>query len=610
MGEAANALWDFAVAHSSLLLAVPAVFALGMLSMLGLCSRRTAEIEQRALLLKRERDAHDSALRHVPHGLCLYDSADRLICANARFRQLYRLPPSAVTPGTPFDFILRHAIALGHFPGRRPEEVLWERLTYVSRREPGVIQQKLADGRTIQITHNPTEDGGWIATYEDITERCRAEEQLVYLARHDGLTRLPNRAHFRERLEWALSHVSRGRQLAVLYIDIDRFKPINDMFGHDAGDILLLMVGRRLRGCARESDTVARLGSDEFAIVQTDIDRPELAGSLAQRIIAALVEPFDIAGSRLEVAVSVGIAMAPSDGMRPDTLLTYAEQAMRRAKTDGQGSYRLFEREMDQRERERRRIERELRGALDRNELEVFYQPLFDLRSRRIASFEALVRWRHHTGVMVLPGEFIPVAEDSGLIGVLGAFVLRQACQDAAGWPPEIRVAVNMSPSQLRNMSVVETVQTALARARLPPTRLEIEVTESTLLDTRSAAMQVLHALRGMGVRIAIDDFGTGYASLSYLRDFPFDKIKIDRSFIQGLLERPECLAIVRAMLRLAGSLGVSVVAEGVETKEQLACLRAEGCTEAQSFLLGAPMPAYGVRHLLENQGPKEMAFA
>ncbi len=592
------------------MLAAPAVFVLGMFAMLGVCNRKTAAAELHAQQLQRECESHDSALRHVPHGLCLYDSADRLIFANARFRQIYGLPEEAVVPGTPFDFILRHAIALGHFPTRRPEEVLWERLTYVSRRENGVVLQKLADGRTIQITHTKTEDGGWIATYEDITERCRAEEQIVYLARHDGLTRLPNRAHFRERLEWALTHVSRGRQLAVFYLDIDRFKPVNDIFGHDAGDAVLQMVGRRLRGCARESDMVARLGSDEFAVVQTDIDRPELAGALARRIIAALNEPFDVSNSRLQVAVSIGIAMAPSDGMRPDTLLTFAEQAMRRAKADAQGSYRLFELEMDQRERERRRIERELRGALERNELEVFYQPLFDLRTKRIVSFEALVRWRHHTGVMVLPGEFIPVAEDCGLIGALGAFVLRQACQDAATWPPDIRVAVNMSPAQLRNMSVLETVQTALARARLPPTRLEIEVTESLLLDTRAAGMQVLHAIRAMGVRIAIDDFGTGYASLGYLRDFPFDKIKIDRSFIQGLLERPECLAIVRAMLRLAGSLGVSAVAEGVETVEQLACLRAEGCTEVQSFLLGAPMPAQGVRPLLESQVSREVAFA
>jgi EAL domain-containing protein (putative c-di-GMP-specific phosphodiesterase class I) len=283
---------------------------------------------------------------------------------------------------------------------------------------------------------------------------------------------------------------------------------------------------------------------------------------------------------------------------------------MRRAKSDGNGTYRLFEPEMDQRERERRQIERDLRLALERNELEVFYQPLVDLRSRRISGLEALVRWRHPTGGLILPGTFIPVAEDSGLIVPLGEFVLRRACLDAVAWPADVRVAVNMSAAQLRSASVVDMVKRALSQAGLPPSKLEIEVTESLLIDSRAAGLQILHAIRDMGVRIAIDDFGTGYASLSYLRDFPFDKIKIDRSFIQGLLERPECLAIVRAMVRLAGSLGVAVVAEGVESADQLTRLRAEGCTEVQSFLLWAPMPVDEVTRLLKKQDAMEVLVA
>ncbi len=348
------------------------------------------------------------------------------------------------------------------------------------------------------------------------------------------------------------------------------------------------------------------MSDDVFAVLRPGLASQKEAEHLAQQIITVLSAPVDIDGQRLRITVAIGVALAPGlvrdAAVRAPTWLAYAELAMRRAAHEGPGRAQMFQPEMEQRERAHLRVEHELAGAIEREEFEVFYQPLIDLRTRRIASFEALVRWRHPVDGLLLPGMFIPVAEASGLMAALGRFVLRRACRDAVSWPPDIRVAVNMSATQLRSITALEMVKSALLEAWLPPKRLEIELTESHFLDRGSEGVAVLQALRELGLRIALDDFGTGYASLSSLMDFRFDKIKIDRSFIEGMMEHPQRLEIVRAMIRLAGSLGIGVVAEGVQSTEQLALLKAEGCAEVQSFLLGAPMPAAAVADVLQRQ--------
>ena len=381
-------------------------------------------------------------------------------------------------------------------------------------------------------------DGGWVATHEDITERRRAEKQIAHMARHDALTDLPNRVLLRERLAEALAGVRRGSKLAVLYLDLDHFKGVNDTLGHPIGDELLKMVAGRLRHCVRDTDTVARVGGDEFAIIQTGIERPLDTAILARRIGEAVRAPYDLAGHAVVVDTSIGIAIAPNDGTEPDELLKNADMALYRAKADGRGTYRFFEPEMDSRMKARRALELALRNALATGEFELHYQPLVNLDDRRITGCEALLRWNHPERGMISPAEFIPVAEEIGLIVPLGEWVLRKACADAARWPDDIKVAVNLSPIQVTNQNLVPVVVSALAAAGLPASRLELEITESVLMQNTEATLATLHRLRELGVRISMDDFGTGYSSLSYLRSFPFDKIKIDRSFISGLAGR------------------------------------------------------------------------
>ncbi len=451
----------------------------------------------------------------------------------------------------------------------------------------------------MQILRNPLPSGGWVATHEDITERRRAEARIVYLAGHDQLTDLPNRVLLREKLEAVLAKAAQGGSFAVHCLDLDRFKAVNDTLGHSMGDELLKQVAERLRNAVREDNVVARLGGDEFAVVQCELDRPEAASALANRIIEVIGEPYYIDGQRIVIGTSVGVALAPGDGLDPDQLLKNADLALYRAKEDGRGTVRFFERGMDARLQARRLFETELRAALGNGELEVYYQPVFNLAANEISGFEALLRWNHPVRGMVSPVEFIPVAEDTGLIIPIGEWVLRQACAEAAAWPAPLQVAVNLSAVQFKGRNLVGTVMSALAAAGLPPARLELEVTESVLLLESQATRATLHKLRELGVRIAMDDFGTGYSSLSYLRSFPFDKIKIDRSFIRDLSTKPGCTAIVHAIAELARSLGMATTAEGVETEEHLTLLRAEGCTEIQGYLISPPKPAENVPALL-----------
>jgi len=427
----------------------------------------------------------------------------------------------------------------------------------------------------------------------DVTERKAAEARIAYMAHHDALTNLPNRVLFHERLNALLARVRRnGESLAVHCLDLDHFKGVNDTLGHPIGDELLQTVAQRLSKCLRDSDMVARLGGDEFAVVQYPLDGPHDAGALANMLIEVVSEPYDVHGHEFVIGGSIGIALAPGDGEQADVLLRNADMALYRAKAEGRGSAHFFEPEMDRRVQARRLLELDLRKAFAHGEFELFYQPLVNLNANAVSGFEALLRWRHAERGMIGPAEFIPLAEEIGLIVPLGEWVLRQACTEAMRWPDILKVAVNLSPAQFRSRGVVKAVLTALAYSRLPPDRLELEITESVLLGETDANLATLHQLRELGVRISMDDFGTGYSSLSYLRCFPFDKIKIDRSFVKELSERPDCVAIIRAVAGLGLSLGIATTAEGVETSEQLERVRAEGCTEVQGYFFSPPRPA------------------
>ncbi|MBV9116616.1 MAG: EAL domain-containing protein, partial [Acetobacteraceae bacterium] len=448
-----------------------------------------------------------------------------------------------------------------------------------------------------------------VAVVRDISERKAAEARIAHMAHHDALTGLPNRVLLRERLHEALARARRGEVFAVLCLDLDHFKAVNDTLGHTVGDTLLRLVTRRLLADARETDTIARLGGDEFAIVQSSVDQPRDATALARRVIEALREPFEIDGHQVVVGASVGIAVAPGDGAEPDELLKNADLALYRAKADGRAAWRFFEPEMDARMQERRLLELDLRRALVAGEFALHYQPLMNPRTRRVVGFEALIRWQHPERGLVSPAEFVPLAEEIGLIGAIGEWVLRRACAEAAGWPGGIKVAVNLSATQLRaGRALADTVAAALKAAGLPAERLELEITETAMLQDTDEVLATLHQIREMGVAIAMDDFGTGYSSLTYLRRFPFERVKIDRSFVQELArERSEGGAIVHAVADLCANLGIATTAEGVETEEQLQRLLTEGLTEVQGYLFSRPVPATEVPGLL---APAETASA
>ncbi|MCA1550605.1 EAL domain-containing protein [Bradyrhizobium sp. BRP19] len=437
----------------------------------------------------------------------------------------------------------------------------------------------------------------------DITERKRAEARLAFMAQHDGLTGLPNRNLLRQQMDEMLLHTRRGSEkVALLMLGLDNFKAVNDTLGHAVGDKLLRGVAKRLRSTLREEDALARLNSDEFAVLQSGLARPEDAVMLAKRLLAAIADPYLLDGHSVVIGASIGIAMAPGDGEDSEKLLKSADMALSRAKLDARGSFAFFEAALDAKAQSRRKIEVELRDAIQNDVLRPYYQPLIDLASGRITGFEALVRWPHAERGMVSPAEFIPVAEDTGLINPLGGLMLRRACLDAAAWPDDVRVAVNLSPLQFRSGNLLSMVTDALKHSGLAPRRLELEITETLLLEKSAQVLATLHALRALGVRISMDDFGTGYSSLSYLRSFPFDKIKIDQSFVRDLAANREAQAIIRSIVSLGKGLGVTITAEGVETEAELSCLRAEGCHEGQGFLFSKARPNAEIVSLLAAQ--------
>ncbi len=543
----------------------------------------------------------DAALDNMSQGLCLFDAQNRLEVVNRRFFDIFGLARDKIQPGVSFREILELSVARQNHAGKTVDELLVELADFMRRSSNGTHFYELRDGRVVACAYNTTSDGGWVATYEDVTERRQAETKIMHMARHDALTNLPNRLLFREQMEQSLV---RGEKLAVLFIDLDRFKNVNDTLGHPVGDALLCAVTKRLQLAVRGADTVARLGGDEFAVIQIG-GRPTDATELAARIIDSISEAFDVHGHQVMIGTSVGIAIAPTDGTEPDQLLRNADMALYRAKSEGRGTYHFFQPEMDAQMQARRSLELDLRKALLAGEFELYYQPLIDLKSDKVSGFEALVRWHHPERGLIGPDDFISVAEEIGLIVPIGDWVLKQACRDAMTWPGKLTVAVNLSAAQFRSPALALSVVGALGASGLPASRLELEITETVLLQDDKAVLDVLHQIRALGVRISMDDFGTGYSSLSYLRSFPFDKIKIDRSFIRELGKENDCVAIIRAVSRLGHSLGMITTAEGVETKEQLAILRDEGCTQVQGFLFSEPRPAKEVPALLQKLRPQ-----
>jgi len=575
----------------SFLTAVAAFTILGISFVAALLDRRSSsELHQQKVLL-------DSAIGNMSQGLCMFDADGRILLFNDRYREMMDRTGIRLQGRLLID-VLQDQKSAGKWDGD-PEE-FFNMVVAAAKAGESLTRVVTRNGRAMRVVDQPKKGGGWVATFEDITEWQQAQEQITHMARHDALTNLPNRTLFREQLEKALRLVKRSDQLAVFCLDLDHFKEINDSLGHPVGDALLKEVARRLGECITEHDTVARLGGDEFAIVQfcSDCD-PSAVALLASQIVEKICAPYDIGGHQLVVGVSIGISLAPEDGKNPDELLKKADLALYRAKADGRGTYRYFETGMDARAQARRVLELDLRAALKRDEFEVYYQPIRDVASDSVVAFEALVRWNHSLRGMIAPLNFIPLAEETGLIIPLGDWVLRQACLDASGWSEDITVAVNLSPVQFKNPNLVSSVKAALQASGLPADRLELEITESVLLQNSETTLAVLHELRGFGVRISLDDFGTGYSSLSYLRSFPFDKIKIDRSFVTDLATRADSMAIVRAVTGLGKSLGIVTTAEGVETEAQFDLLRREGCTQAQGYLFSQPRPAAEVQAML-----------
>jgi diguanylate cyclase (GGDEF)-like protein len=542
-----------------------------------------------------------TVLDNMSQGVLMFDAEARLVFCNQRYIEMYRLSPEVVVPGCGLRELLEHRKTVGAF--------LDDLENYIVELRQGIAQGKTSNyvakaaGRVFSIARKPVTGGGWIATHEDITERQRAEERIVHMARHDALTDLPNRAMLRERLEYELKRVKRGECLAMLCLDLDHFKSVNDTLGHPVGDELLKVVAERLRRCIRGPDTIARLGGDEFAVIMTAMGQPTDAVELAKRIRDSVTKPYELDGHQILADISIGISLAPVDATEPDLLLKNADLALYGAKADGRGTYRFFEPEMDARMKARRELDMDLRKALVNAEFELHYQPLVNLQSNEITAFEALLRWNHPVRGLVSPAEFIPIAEETGLIIPLGEWVLRRACQETANWPTDIKVAVNLSPVQLKNRNFTDVVVNALKTSGMAANRLQLEITETVLMQNTFNTLATLQKLRALGVQIALDDFGTGYSSLSYLRSFPFDKIKIDRSFIQNLSNGTEPLAIVHAIAGLAKSLNIVSTAEGVETKQQLETLVSVGCVEMQGYLFSrARPPAEILRMFLQGE--------
>ncbi|WP_245274578.1 MULTISPECIES: EAL domain-containing protein [Methylobacterium] len=525
-------------------------------------------------------------------GLCMFDAQGRLVVSNRRYRDIFGIPQDMILTGMTQRDICASLVARGLYsPGLSLEEIERSTQDALQSIEPAPITRELTNGRTLAINYRVMNGGGWVSTFEDITEQRRSAERIAYLAHHDALTDLANirsmRQGYRDLVE---ARDDEQPLLAMFYIDLDRFKFVNDTYGHAAGDELLQEVAARLRRNTRRGDVVARLGGDEFALVQR-VSVDAAATSTAQRLVNVLSEPFDLACGRVHTGASIGLAIRAVQDLDMDPLLHDADLALRHSKTEGRGIVSVFEASMSEAFEARRQIEADLQAALTAEQFELHYQTLVDARDGHVACVEALVRWCHPTRGLLPPLSFIPLAEESGLILPLGRWILKRACLDALAWPETVDVAVNVSSVQMRQKGFGAEVLALLAETGLAPARLEIEITETALLEESEATRDNLAALNGAGIRIAMDDFGTGYSSLSYLRRFPIDKIKIDRSFMSEAETSPDARAIIRAVAGLGVSLGITTVVEGIETAQQLELARAEGVGQVQGYLLSRPQP-------------------
>jgi diguanylate cyclase (GGDEF)-like protein len=569
-------------------------------------------------VVAREREAalagqFDTALNNMPHGLCMFAANGRLAVMNHRFSEMMNLSDDFVQRGASASDIVNACVLAGSISAISGKMILSE-IENSEARDIVTTDPDIVRGRSLSWTFQPMAGGGAVVLLEDITERRNAEAKISHLARYDELTALPNRVNFRDEIERLLRVPHDADQLsALLFVDLDQFKQVNDTLGHPCGDQLLCAVADRLREMLRPEDFVARFGGDEFVVFQQNIHSSEDAAVLARRIVDRLSERYKIDNHLVEIGASIGIAMT-SPGLSADTLLKNADMALYHAKADGRGTFCFFRDELAQTVEVRRVLELDLRKALANEEFELFYQPLVNLKSGKITTCEALLRWNHPVRGTVSPVDIIPVAEDMGLIVDLGRWILRKACTECTKWPEGVGVAVNFSPRQFHQRDLLSEVRYALEVSGLPAHRLEIEITESSLLRNTQLTHDVLSQLRTLGVRISLDDFGTGYSSLSYLHNFPLQKVKIDRSFLEGIdTDRP--LTLLRGVARLSADLGMSVVVEGIETNEQLELISAEGTiSEAQGYLFSRPVPAVRMRQLLNashgRRGPDEPLLA
>jgi diguanylate cyclase (GGDEF)-like protein len=541
-----------------------------------------------------------AVVNSIKLGVYIFDENNRLMMMNDKARAILNLDKS--TALTAISITEFNAYILGHLGDVSLGQTRLDTFLNLTRStEKAAINLLFQSGMVVHVTHTPIEKGGFVHTWEDVTDRRKAEAKANHLASHDALTDLPNRRLLKQHIDVALNDADSN--CAVLCIDIDRFKSVNDTVGHAGGDALLIEATKRLRGCVRIEDTVGRLGGEKFVILIANLlDRGE-AQSLAQRVIDAIATPFEILGHSVIVSASVGVALASHHGENPDRLIKYADMALFEAKRTGRGQCYFFEPSLETKAIERRALEIDLRVAVKMEQFELHYQPVFAARQRKLVGFEALLRWNHPTRGRVSPLDFIPVAEELGLITELGDWIINEACRTAATWPSDIVVAVNVSARQFVNHDLFAVVNQALADHNLPPSRLEIEITESALMESGSEIADVLQRLRDQGIAIAMDDFGTGYSSLAYLRRFHFTKVKIDRSFVHGLASEAQSIAIVRAILALCKSLHIVVTAEGVETAVQADILRIEDCDYLQGYLLGKPTPVSELHKIFAEAG-------
>ncbi len=552
-----------------------------------------AHLETSRRTLEDERSTLQTAVNNMSQGLLLFNVAEQIVICNRRYLEMYHLSPEIVRPGCSFQKLIEHHQEAGSFKGDIDDHLqdLRSRLRTGRKSETKI---ELPDGRTIHIYNQPLPEGGWVATHEDITEQRRSAARVAFLAHHDALTGLANRAAINQRIEEAAAREARtGEPFAVLLLDLDRFKQVNDTLGHPAGDALLREVAVRLKDTLRETDVLGRLGGDEFAIIQTRaLNAYEAASACATRIIDVLSRPFNIERTDVSIGTSIGIALAPEHANDPKSLLKMADLALYQAKASGRATYKFFNAAMTVAASERRELEVEMRHAINSHQFEVHYQPIIDAATLKVTAAEALLRWRHPTRGLIVPEQFLPIAEESGLIAQIGRWVLEAACKQAAAWPSHIKLAVNVSPIQLRRLNFDEVVIAALAESKLPPQRLELEIAEPAVIQTTLDYLPTLQKLKQLGVAIVLDYFGTGHLPLSQLPLLPFERIKIDRSFVGNMIEGADSGAFIDATLTFAKRLGIATTAEGVETRDQLRLLRAAGVTSMQGFLFERPAKA------------------